>query len=230
MQCGEKRKRPAYRRCLCQSCGARFPLARRRMIVRIRNAAAMLAFCLASGLGMQDARAHLVETGVGPIYNGIAHFALSPEDILPAFALAVFAGLRGKGHARIVILLLPIVWLLSGIVGLRSGVALGVPLWVLLVTLGALVAADMRLPIPATAAIAMILGGLLGLRNGAAMTLSGADFRELLGVAGAVFVLTTLISAGVLALSAGWLRIAWRAAGSWIAASGLLLLGWALNR
>jgi hypothetical protein len=32
-----------------------------------------------------------------------------------------------------------------------------------------------------------------------------------------------------LAWQQGWQRIAWRAAGSWIAASGLLLLGWSLR-
>ena len=39
--------------------------------------------------------AHLIETGLGPVYDGIAHFALTPEDLIPALALAVLAGLRG---------------------------------------------------------------------------------------------------------------------------------------
>jgi hypothetical protein len=36
-------------------------------------------------------------------------------------------------------------------------------------------------------------------------------------------------AAGVGSWSAGWMRIGWRAIGSWIAASGLLLLAWSLR-
>ena len=32
--------------------------------------------------------AHLVNTGLGPVYDGVSHFALTPEDLLPALALA----------------------------------------------------------------------------------------------------------------------------------------------
>ena len=43
---------------------------------------------------------------------------------------------------------------------------------------------------------------------------------------GTVFVVVTLVTACTLAWQSGWVRIAWRAAGGWIAATGLLLLGW----
>jgi urease accessory protein len=42
-----------------------------------------------------------------------------------------------------------------------------------------------------------------------------------------VFALVAPVAAFVVQLRAGWARIAVRVAGSWIAASGLLLLGWA---
>ena len=32
------------------------------------------------------AGAHLVTTGLGPFYDGISHFFLSPEDLLPALS------------------------------------------------------------------------------------------------------------------------------------------------
>ena len=32
---------------------------------------------------------------MGPIYDGLMHFLMSPEDLVPALALALLAGLRG---------------------------------------------------------------------------------------------------------------------------------------
>ena len=52
----------------------------------------------------------------------------------------------------------------------------------------------------------------------------------LLGLVFAVFVLIALAAAFVVRLRAHWARIAVRVAGSWIAASGLLMLGWAVRK
>jgi len=41
------------------------------------------------------ASAHLVTTGLGPVYDGIGHLVLTPEDFVPVLAIALFAGLRG---------------------------------------------------------------------------------------------------------------------------------------
>ena len=51
----------------------------------------------------------------------------------------------------------------------------------------------------------------------------------LLGLIFAVFVLVALAAAFVVRLRADWARIAVRVAGSWIAASRLLMLGWAVR-
>lgn len=184
-----------------------------------------LALALCAGA----AHAHLIETGLGPVYDGITHFALTPEDLIPALALAVLAGLRGKDHARRVIFVLPCAWFLGGVVGSFTGApALAVPGWLPLLALGGLVAADARLPAGATTAIAVLLGIVLGYANGFAMAQSGPGVRGVVGIACTVFVFTTLAAACAAAWQSGWLRIAWRVAGSWIAASGLLLLGWSL--
>jgi hypothetical protein len=56
--------------------------------------------------------------------------------------------------------------------------------------------------------------------------------REALGLAGigsAIFVVVALVSAFVMSLRTGWMRIAVRVAGSWVAAIGLLMLGWSLR-
>jgi hypothetical protein len=183
-----------------------------------------LALCPLTG------HAHLIETGLGPVYDGITHFALTPEDLIPALALAMLAGLRGAEHARRVMFVLPGAWLLGGIAGTLAGApALVISAWLPLLALGGLVAADARLPAGATAAIAALLGMVLGYANGYAMAQAGPGLRGVLGIAGTVFVVTTLAAAFVAAWQAGWMRIAWRALGGWVAASGLLLLGWSLR-
>jgi hypothetical protein len=47
--------------------------------------------------------------------------------------------------------------------------------------------------------------------------------------AAAVFVCVALVAALVVTLRRPWTRIVVRAAGSWVAATGLLMLGWSLS-
>jgi urease accessory protein len=75
-------------------------------------------------------------------------------------------------------------------------------------------------------AIAALLGFFHGYLNGAAMGQPVVGSIALLGLVAAVFVLVTLAAAFVVRLRWQWTRIAVRVAGSWIAASGLLMLGW----
>jgi hypothetical protein len=58
---------------------------------------------------------------------------------------------------------------------------------------------------------------------------SGFAVVALLGLTSGVFVLIVLAAAFVVQLRAQWARIAVRVAGSWIAASGLLMLGWSFR-
>jgi hypothetical protein len=197
---------------------------------RVDTAGLAIAGATALAFYPQQAHAHLIETGLGPVYDGITHFAVTAEDLIPILGLAVFAGLRGKNHARSAIIALPSAWLASGILGVFWNVALpGSLAWLPLIVLGGLVAADLSLPITATVGIAVTLGIVRGLSNGLGMAESGADLRGVAGSTGAVFVVMTLGAACVTAWQKGWLRIAWRVTGSWVAASGLLLLGWSLR-
>lgn len=190
---------------------------------------ARAALGLAATLMALPSHAHLITTGLGPVYDGITHFTLTPEDLIPALALALLAGLRGKDHGRRVIFFLPLAWLLGGVAGTFAGAVVPTSLaWIPLLVLGGLVAADLPLPVAWTTALAIAFGLFLGYANGAAMAQAGPGLRGVLGIVCAVFVLTTLVAASVAAWHSGWLRIAWRVIGSWIAASGLLLLGWSL--
>jgi hydrogenase/urease accessory protein HupE len=187
------------------------------------------ALCVGALLRPSDAAAHLVTTGMGPVYDGIGHLLLTPEDLVPVLALALFAGLRGAAQGRHAMFLLPMAWLAGGLVGLRvvEVPAFPVPALSFLI-LGALVAADLRLPANGVAVLAVVLGLVHGVLNGAALR-QGAGGLGLLGIMAALFVLVTLASAFVVSLERPWTRIAVRVAGSWVVASGLLLLGWAFR-
>lgn len=185
--------------------------------------------CVGVLLRPSDAAAHLVTTGMGPVYDGIGHLLLTPEDLVPVLALALFAGLRGAAQGRRAMFLLPLAWLAGGLIGLRVTAATAFPVPALsFLILGALVAADLRLPANGVAVLAVVLGLVHGVLNGAALR-QGAGGLGLFGILAALFVLVALASAFVVSLERPWSRIAVRVAGSWVAASGLLLLGWALR-
>jgi urease accessory protein len=178
------------------------------------------------------AEAHLNSTGMGPLYDGLMHFLMSPEDLAPVLALALFAGLRGASYGRRALFVLPAAWLLGGLIGLAATSASPHPVaqtfWFLL--LGGLLAADAKVSLRVTTALAALLGLYHGYLNGTGLGLSGTSAAVLLGLIFAVFVLVALAAALVVQLRASWARIAVRVAGSWIAASGLLMLGWAVRK
>ena len=47
---------------------------------------------------MNPLEAHLVTTGLGPVYDGIGHLVLSPEDWVPVLALGLFVGLKSLSN------------------------------------------------------------------------------------------------------------------------------------
>ena len=194
-----------------------------------QTAAALAAAWLL--LGPAAAHAHLVNTGIGPVYDGIAHLFVSFEDLLAVIAIALLAGLNGPLAGRRMLFTLPLVWLLGGLAGtLIPAAPLPLaPATLSLLVIGVLAALDIRLAPAAVAALALVLGLLHGWQNGVAMAVAGLQATGLVGTSGAVFVVAALVAALVVALRRPWTRIAVRVAGSWIAASGLLLLGWALS-
>jgi hydrogenase/urease accessory protein HupE len=178
----------------------------------------------------RPAEAHLVTTGLGPVYDGLVHLAVTPEDLVPAIALAALAGLQGSAHGRRVLFTLPAAWLLGGLLGLSlHGGTSTLATTASFVLLGALVATDTRLPLMATTALAVLLGLLHGGLNGSVMARPGLGALSLLGIAAGVFILAALVTSLVVPLRAAWARVAVRVVGSWIVAVGLLQLAWALR-
>jgi len=176
-----------------------------------------------------SASAHLVTTGMGPVYDGIGHLLLTPEDFVPVLAISLYAGLRGAAAGRRTMFLLPLAWFAGGLAGSMVGIVPAIPTPALsFLVVGVLVAADLRMPANAVSALAVVIGLVHGFFNGAALK-EGAGTLGLLGIMVMLFVLVALASAFVVSLKTPWMRIAVRVAGSWIASSGLLLLGWSLR-
>ena len=171
--------------------------------------------------------AHLVSTRFGDFYGGLLHPLVTLQHLVPMLAVGLLAGLQEPRTARWILVAMPL--------GLLCGVGLAVVLpgvsaadrvnEVSLVVVGLLVAGALRLPPGVMAAVGWLVGLSHGYGNGLAMTTETTVPLFSLGVVAAGFVLVALVSAATIVLTrrADWLRIAVRAAGSWIAAIGLMV-------
>jgi len=172
------------------------------------------------------ALAHLVTTGMGPVYDGIGHLLLTPEDLIPVIAVALYAGLRGKTPGRRALFFFPLAWMIGGFAGLLASSTAIYPMPMLsFLLLGTLVAADLRLPDNIITALVIAVGIIHGFFNGIAME-GGPGVSGLFGITTTLFVVVAIASASVLSIQAAWARVAVRVTGSWIAAIGLLMFGW----
>jgi urease accessory protein len=169
--------------------------------------------------------------------DGLAHPLISPEDLLPAVAMTLLAGLGGARQGRFVLAILPGAWLagMAAGAGIAAGWAIGLPAapaWLIAVVtalLGALVASDLRLPLAAVTASAAALGALHGYDNGHDLAATTGGLVAIAGIACSLFALVSLLAGQTAVLQAHWARLAVRISGSWIAAIGLLMLGWSVR-
>jgi urease accessory protein len=176
------------------------------------------------------AQAHLIATGMGPVFDGISHFALSPEDFLPVIALGFFAGLRGARHTRTLSWAIPLAWLAGGLLAMANvtppGIVSSATAAVLFLLVGGLLAANVGVSMAMCSAV----GGLLGLSRGLAdfaQVMAGcAHFLMLLGICATIFVAFAISASVTLPLERPWMIVAARVCGSWLAALGLLMSGW----
>lgn len=176
------------------------------------------------------AEAHLPTVGLGPVYDGIFHFLMSPEDLIPVVALALLSGQRGPSFGRRVLWLVPLAWFIGGLTGMLEGSARGSALtFVSFLVFGGLVAANANVSIRVISVLAAFLGFFHGYLNGVGINLYNDGAYVIFGMALSVFVVVALFSSFVIPLRRHWTLIVIRVAGSWIAASGLLLLGWTLR-
>ena len=173
----------------------------------------------------------MINTGLGPFYDGLAHLFVTPEDLLPVIAIALLGGLRGAHFGRTVLFVLPVAWLAGSFAGRFSPVPLTLPALTAAFTviLGGLVAADRPLSVTLVAGCGLLLGLLHGVLNGIELARQHSIISSSVGVFVALFVVVSLLAGQVTAVRTAWARVAVRVAGSWIAASGLLMLGWTLR-
>ena len=184
-------------------------------------------------LGSAAAEAHIVSSRLGDFYGGMLHPLTALPDIILWLALGMLAALQRAAAVRWLVVLFPL--------GLAAGLALGRAFgwsphagWLdagLMVVLGGMTAAAVRLPAPAFLFGASALALYRGLCNASGVTL-GADVVLFAGGTAAVgYAAMALVMAGTVAFrrtGTGWQDIAVRAAGSWIAAIGVMVGGLAV--
>jgi hydrogenase/urease accessory protein HupE len=198
----------------------------------IRRLSAASLFAMALIALAAPAQAHLMNTGFGAFYDGLAHLFVTPEDVLPVIALALLAGLRGPRYGRGVLVALPLAWFGACGVGLLLSAAPPVPpvaVAAAIVVLGALAAADQPLPLGVLVGLALLIGLVNGAINGSELAAADAGGVVVVGIACAIVIVIALLGGQIATIRTASARVAVRVAGSWIAASGLLMLAWCLR-
>jgi hydrogenase/urease accessory protein HupE len=172
--------------------------------------------------------AHLTPTGLSPWADGMARLVLEPTDLLLVLAL-VLLGVQARQPCRERLpVLLPLAWLLGGLIGLAlpSQLLLALPCTALVAVVGLLVALEVRLRPLVLVPLAAVLSGLFALVAGSALAGHSDALAALLGETVAIAVVSTLLCQSLAPPHPRWRSIALRVAGSWITAASLLMLGW----
>jgi urease accessory protein len=179
------------------------------------------------------AEAHLVATGMGPIYDGVTHFGLSPEDWLPVIGLGFYAGLRGPADARAALAAVTLGWLGGGALAMAGltppPIVLPALTALLYLGIGGLLAANRAFKPAMTAGVGVALGVVRGVADLVGVPGSLAHALTLLGMGVSVFVVLALAVSVTLPMRRLWMIVAARVSGSWLAALGLLFAGWILR-
>jgi urease accessory protein len=176
------------------------------------------------------AEAHSTVKGVGDLYAGLLHVLTGLEHVLPFIALSLLAGQRGlKAHAESVLLFFPIALMVGAASALWLQPPPGLAFFNIAsaILLGALVAFAWPLPRIVFYALVIAFGLSHGFANGEAISGNMKAYLFILGIglAGvAVLAYGMLMVDFLLRRNLGWITIAVRVAGSWIAAIGVLVL------
>jgi len=168
--------------------------------------------------------------GVGDFYAGLLHVLTALEHILPFIALSLLVGQRGmKMQADAALLVFPFALMLGATAALWAPPLHGLVFFniVSAILLGGLVASAWPLPRVLFYGLVVLFGLSHGFANGEAVTETTKAYLFILGIGLAGLVVLaygTLLVDFLLKRKAGWIAIAVRVAGSWIAAIGVLVL------
>jgi urease accessory protein len=183
----------------------------------------------------QAADAHIITSRLGDFYAGALHPLTDLQDIILWAALGLLAGSLGAAKGRWLVLVFPLGLSAGLLLRLVFGMASAGPVADagMIVVVGLLLAAEARIPAALLCAIALGLALMRGAANEVGSETNQVLFAAGLAVAG--YVAITLIMALTLAFrgadaarSIAWRSIAIRAIGSWIAAIGIMMGGFAL--
>lgn len=172
--------------------------------------------------------AHLTPTGYGAWGDGMARLFLQPTELLLVIALVLLALQSGRASADRLPLLLPLAWLLGGLIGLTLHAELlqALACTAVVAATGLLVALGVRLRARVLLPLVALLAAAFALVGGSALAGHSGALPALLGETVAIAVLATLLSQLLAPPHPRWLAIAIRVGGSWITAASLLMLGW----
>jgi urease accessory protein len=177
-----------------------------------------------------SAQAHSTVKGVGDLYAGLLHVLTGLEHVLPFVALSLLAGQRGlKAQAEAVLLVFPFALMVGAAAALWLPPVPGLMFFNMAsaILLGGLVASAWPLSTTVFYGLVVVFGISHGFANGEAISGSIKAYLFILGIglAGlAVLAYGTLMVDFLLKRKTGWITIAVRVAGSWIAAIGVLVL------
>jgi urease accessory protein len=197
---------------------------RARLSLAAARAGAAAFMLLAAG----GAYAHSAARGTNDFYAGALHALTALEHALPFLALGILAGQQGRKAEPV---------LLAFCLALAAGATAAI--WipplpyvgllniVSAILFGGLVAASWSLPMSLCYGLAVVFGVSHGFANGAGMIEQTRPYLYIPGVALAGLAMTAyglFVTDYLLRRKAGWIHIAVRVAGSWIAAIGILVL------
>ncbi len=200
-------------------------------LARVWIAAAMLF------ARVEAADAHIIAARLGDFYTGALHPLTDLQDLILWAAMGVLAGSLGAAKGRWLVLVFPLGLLAGLVLGRVFGVVSAGPAADagMILVLGLLLAAAARVPATLLCAIAFGLALMRGAANAGDL---GPETDRLLFAAGlacagyAAITLTMALTLTFRRLDGGpavaWRGIAIRAVGGWIAAIGLMMMGFAL--
>ena len=192
-------------------------------MIRLALAAAALT------LSHRAASAHSPFPGVGDFYNGMLHPLLVPAQLLALVAAALVIGQHAPKSSRFALpafalaLVIALVLPLLGMPGAPAAVPLALAL-----AAGLVVAASLDIGVLGSAALAGLLGLLVGSTAGHDALADGLSGLSLAGTALGALVFVVIVAGLVSRFRRPWQKIGVRVLGSWVAASGFLVLALSL--
>jgi len=197
------------------------------------------AFVVAATLAgsVTTAEAHIIASRLGDFYTGAVHPLTELQDLVLWLAMGVLAGSLGAARGRWLVLVFPLGLLAGLVLDLSFGLVSVRPAAdaAMILVLGLLLAAAAtRIPTALLCALAFGLAVMHGAANAADLAPETNRLLFAAGLACAGYAAITLIMALTLTFrpdagpSIEWRGIAIRAFGGWIAAIGLMMVGFAL--